>query len=105
MRISRENITDVLYECIEELNEQLSKEEKLRKSPETRLFGHGGGLDSLSWVNLIALVEEKCQERFGKTLVLTDGTDEPSARDPLESVGTLAEYIELALNQGLDTWR
>ena len=59
MDITREKIIEVLYESIGELNEQRSKDQQLACSPQTPLGG-GAGLDSLGFVNLVALVEEKC---------------------------------------------
>jgi acyl carrier protein len=97
METSREQILGLLYESIDELNEQLDQGQRLSKSPETPLLGDGGGLDSLGFVNLVALVEEKCCERLGATLVLTEGGSIPDARNPFETVGTLAAHIELAL--------
>ena len=105
MEITREKIIEVLYESIEELNEQRSNDQKLPASVQTALLGGGAGLDSLGFVNLVALVEEKCQERFGRSLVLTEGTGKEGARDPFETVGTLAEYIEVVLTSGRGDWR
>jgi hypothetical protein len=101
MQVTRANITVVLYQCLEQLNELLGNDHRLQKSPVTPLAGPAGGLDSLAFVNLVALVEEACQERFGRTVFLTDGNGQ-HARDPFESVATLAEYIELVLTGRLD---
>ena len=97
MENTREQILELLYESIDELNEQLDQGQRLSKSPETPLQGDGGGLDSLGFVNLVALVEEKCYERLGVSLVLTGGGGISDARNPFETVGTLAAHIELAL--------
>ena len=96
MAITRDEIIEVLYQSIDELNEQRSKDQQLARSPDTRL-GEGAGLDSLGFVNLIVLVEEKCQERFGRSLVLSDAEVMPSARDHFETVRSLAELIQLRL--------
>lgn len=102
---TREQILEALYESITALNEQRGQHQQLAPSAATPLLGDKSGLDSLGFVNLVALVEEKCQERFNKTLVLTDAAAKPDLRDPFESVGTLAEYIELALAGNLAAWR
>lgn len=105
MEITRDKIIEVLYASITELNEQRGKDEQLAKTPQTPLLGDGAGLDSLGFVNFVALVEEKVQDRFGKSLMLSDATDKPGVRDPFASVSTLAEYIELALTDRLSAWR
>ena len=72
MQITRDVVLNILYESIDELNEQRRLDSRLVRSPDTRLLGEQVGLDSLGFINLIALIEERCQERFGKTLVLSD---------------------------------
>jgi acyl carrier protein len=105
MEITKERILDMLYQSIAELNEQRAKEEQLTQTPQTPLLGPGAGLDSLGFVNLVSLVEEKCEHQFGATLVLSDVAGKPGTRDPFETVDTLAEYIELCLTGRLALWR
>jgi acyl carrier protein len=98
MQITRDRILDVLYDSISELNEQRSPSQALACSPDTSLE-HGTGLDSLGFVNFVALVEEKCQDAFGRTLVLSDAAKTLNGCDPYETVSSLAEYIERSLTQ------
>lgn len=99
MEITKDKIVDVLYESIGELNEQRSSDLQLVCSPQTPL-GVGAGLDSLSFVNFLAMVEEKCSERFGRNLALSTVEWKEGLRDPFETVSSLAEFIELALVDG-----
>jgi acyl carrier protein len=101
---TREQILEALFESITALNEQRGPHQQLSPAADTPL-GEKSGLDSLGFVNLVAIVEEKCQERFHKSLVLTDAAAKSDTRDPFESVGTLAEYIELALAGNTGAWR
>jgi hypothetical protein len=103
MEITRDNILEVLYESIGELNEQRGKDQQLECLPQTAL-GDEAGLDSLGFVNFVALAEEKCQDRFGRNLVLSGTGWGSSVRDPFETVGSLAEFIELALTDRLSSW-
>ena len=105
MEITKERILEMLYQCISKLNEQRSKNEQLASSPQTPLLGEGVNLDSLGFVNLVALVEEECQDQFGKTLVLSDAAMKPGSRDPFATVEALAEYIQLFLSDRLADWR
>ena len=87
-----ERVTSIIYAAIDELNEQLAEENRLARSPETPLLGSAGGLDSISFVNLVVLMEEKCQDEFGvwislpDTLTTTDG-------NPLQTVGSFIDYM------------
>jgi hypothetical protein len=103
MDITREKIIEMLYECIGELNEQRAKDQQLACSPQTPL-GDGAGLDSLGFVNFVALVEEKCHDRFGRGLLLSGAQVDPAARDPFGTVSSLAEFIELDLTDRLASW-
>jgi acyl carrier protein len=101
--ISREEVLDVLFASIGELNQQRSAEQQLECALDTQL-GEKAGLDSLAYVNLLALVEDECQERFGTSVALFGVPLDPGARDPFESVETLAEYVQSRL-MGLAPWR
>ena len=97
MDITREKIIEILYECIDELNEQRgTDDEQLACSPRTPL-GDGSGLDSLGFVNLIALVEEKCHDHFGRSVMLSGVEVDPAVCDPFETIDLLAEFIHLKL--------
>lgn len=99
MEVTRATVLDMLYECLIALNEMRSPDQQLARSPDTALTGGGNGLDSLGFVNLVALVEEKILERFGKTLVLSEVSPAADGQDPLSSVGTLADYLTGKLSQ------
>jgi acyl carrier protein len=91
--ISRQTILALLYESIDEVNEQLAQEEWLQKSPDLVLIGNVASMDSLAFVNFIALVEEKCEDRFGAALTLTD------ASTSFTTLGELADLICTTLSQ------
>jgi acyl carrier protein len=91
MKPTKQELLDVIYECLGEVNEQLPKDQQIRKSPNTRLVGGAGGLDSLGFVNFIASVEEKCAYNYGIDLSLMDTClHEDSA---FEDVGRFAESL------------
>src|SRR2546426_12739049 len=71
-----------IYAALDALNEQLPAEQKLKKAPETILLGKAGTLDSVSFIGLMVLVEEKCQDEWGVSVSLSDGlTDDPKPRE------------------------
>src|SRR5262245_57827577 len=92
MNVTMEQVLAILYQCIEELNEQRVPEQHLPKDPEAVLLGETGTLDSLAFVNFIALAEEHCERELGAVLMLTDNSPSDDA-ERFETVGRLATHI------------
>src|SRR5262245_2277182 len=97
MSVTKDQILGILYECIEEVNEQLAPEQQLQKTSQTSLLGDSGTLDSLGFVNFIALVEDKCEGCFRVALSLTDNGAGHEDGNPFETVGDLADFIRQLL--------
>jgi acyl carrier protein len=98
MKPTKEQLIDTIYECLGEVNEQLPNDQQIRKSPDARLVGGPEGLDSLGFVNFIALVEEKCACKYGVAISLIDTSlDEV---ETIENVGSFAESLFQHLNEG-----
>jgi acyl carrier protein len=91
MKTTKEELIGIIYESLEEVNEQLPDEQRIQKSPDAILVGQAGGLDSLGFVNFIALVEEKCAHRYGITFSLMEASS--FKEDALENVGRLADSL------------
>jgi|SRR5215813_2115955 len=85
-------VTSIIYAAIDELNEQLAEENRLAKAPETALFGSAGRLDSIGFVNLIVLVEEKWQDEFRVCISLPE-TLATREDNPLQTVGSFIDYM------------
>jgi acyl carrier protein len=90
---SRDSLLDAIYESIDEVNQQLAPEHQIVKSLATSLFDGTNGLDSLSHVTLIALIEEKCHDRFGVSISFSD--DNPG--DALDTIAAIVSFLELRL--------
>jgi acyl carrier protein len=87
-----QDMLDVVYAAIDEVNAQSNNGAILPKSPDARLLGGEHGVDSLTFVNLIVAVEEQIQSRLGKSVVLVN-EDSMALRDhPFRTVGSLARY-------------
>src|SRR2546425_11678447 len=97
MSIVRGQILGILYQCIDELNEQLAPEQQLRKAPQTGLFSDSGRLDSLGFVNFVALVEDKCESCFRVALSLTEDGAKQGDASPFDTVSELADFIRQLL--------
>jgi acyl carrier protein len=91
MKPTREQVVDILYESLEEVNEQLPNGKELRKSLDAPLIGGVGGLDSLGFVNFVALVEEKCARKYGIALSLTDTSSNED--DHFGNMGKFADLL------------
>ena len=98
MKPTKEELIDIIYKCLGEVNEQLPNDQQIRKSPDATLVGQAGGLDSLGFVNFIALVEEECAHKYGITVSFMDGASDEDGR--LGDVGSFADWLFQRLTTG-----
>jgi len=91
MQPTKEELIGIIYESLDEINEQLPSDQRIQKSPDTILVGRAGGLDSLGFVNFIALVEEKCAHKYGITVSLMEASSSEDAA--LENVKSFADSL------------
>jgi acyl carrier protein len=97
MKPTKEELIGIIYQSVKEVNEQLPNEAQIQKSPDATLLGRAGGLDSLGFVNFVALVEEKCAHKYGITLSLTDTSSHEDGA--LEDVEKFAAFLLQRLNR------
>ena len=86
-------VMQTVLEAVDELNEQLPKEERLEKSVDTPLFGDGGRLDSLGLVSLVTTLEQKIEENFGVTATLLEDIADLEDENPFRNIKSLAVYV------------
>lgn len=96
---NKEQVLEVIYASIDDLNEQASSENKLMKSPETVLFGRNGKLDSLGLVNLIVDIEQRVDIEMGIEITLADERAMSQESSPFKTIGSLADYILTLINE------
>lgn len=97
--IQKDEIIQAIYRAVGDINQQLPTELQMDKSIDTVLFGRSGKLDSLGLVNLIVAVEEGIEEEFGVTITLADEKAMSQKSSPFKTIGTLAGYISLLLQE------
>ena len=97
-----DKITQMLFSVIDELNQLRPAEEHLVKDLETPLAGDSGRLDSAGLINLIVLAEQKTAEELGMPILLTDDRTMSQVNQVFRTLGTLADYIHLLLNEKHD---
>ncbi len=64
-----------------------------------RIFGAGGTLDSLGLVNLLADLEYRLAEEFGREIVLASERAMSRSRSPFRDVDALTAYIMELLSE------
>lgn len=94
-----EKLIQVIFNAIDEINEQLPEEQRLTKTVDTVIFGESGKLDSLGLVNLIVATEEGLEEVFDTSLTLADEKAMSQKNSPFRTVGTLVEYVSKLLKE------
>jgi len=95
----KERVNLVIFMAVDEVNQMLPKEKRLKKSEDSVLLSPVGGLDSLGLVNLIVATEEKVKEELGVILTLADERSISAQNSPFKTIGTLADYIALLLEE------
>ena len=68
----KERIKALVFQTIDEVNEPLTKEQRLDKSLDSVLFGRGSRLDSIGLVNLVVETEAKLADEFGVAVTIAD---------------------------------
>lgn len=99
--MEKKQIIEVIFDSIDDLNDQLSDDKQLTKSEDTILFGEKGQLDSLGLVNLIVAIEQNMEDTFDISITLADEKAMSQAKSPFRNVDTMAEYI-LKITEELD---
>lgn len=90
---TREQVLALIYEAVDELNEQASGGGAvIEKSEGERLMGHDRKLDSLSLVQFIVAIEQRLADGLGATVTLADERAMSQKHSPFRSLGTLADY-------------
>ena len=65
----------------------------------THLIGPKSFIDSLTLVSLIVDIEQKINEEYDITVTIADERAMSQKKSPFRTVGTLAEYVEILVNE------
>lgn len=91
--IEKSRVIDVLLMVADDINRQVSKEKRIERSPNTVLLGKESVLDSLGLINFILMVEQRIEETFHCSIVLTEDDLLTFPDGPFRTIGSLSEYI------------
>ena len=94
-----EKIKQMLFNVVDELNQLRPQDEHLAKDIGMPLTGDAGKLDSAGLINLIAVTEQKTAAELGRPILLTDDRTLSQVNKVFRTLGTLADYIQLRLNE------
>ena len=97
--LKNERVEKIVFDVIDETNEELSDSEKIGTSVDTILFGENGALDSIGLVNFIVEVEQKIGEVFGTSVLIADEKAVSQKNSPFRTIGTLVDYLTLLLEK------
>ncbi|MDR4484794.1 MAG: hypothetical protein R3B95_16560 [Nitrospirales bacterium] len=92
-----EKVVDAVFEAVDEVNQQLSEEEKIEKSLDTPLTGEKASLESLNFVTFIVAAEEKIEQRLGVVISLAAEMEASEMEATFQTIGTLVDYVSEAL--------
>jgi acyl carrier protein len=97
--LKNERVEKIVFDVIDETNEELSDSEKIGTSVDTILFGENGALDSIGLVNFIVEVEQKIGEVFETSVLIADEKAVSQKNSPFRTIGTLVDYLTLLLEK------
>lgn len=96
--ISREEVSALVINCVKDFQQELDYEINLDQGEETKLFGSGAELDSMSLVSLIVNIEEAIEEEWGISITLADEKAMSRRISPFGRISYLVDYICELLN-------
>jgi acyl carrier protein len=94
-----DDIRDVVFAAIDEINQQLPREMRLGKDIKTPLYGRDGGLDSLGLVTFIVALGQRVEDRFGFAVTLADERIMAKDTNPFSTVEAVVAYISILLGE------
>ena len=92
--LNKEQIEKIILGSLETINEERDEGGKLKFDSNSKLFGVGCPIDSLSLVSLIVDVETEINSIVENPISLMDDKAVMRKKSPFESVANLTEYIQ-----------
>ena len=95
----KEKMEELIFDAIDEINEELLEDEKIEKRKDAELFGEDGVLDSLGLVNLILAIEQRVFDKFGISITMADENAMSQEDSPFKSVESLSNYTIMLIKE------
>lgn len=97
--MTKQEITAIVINQVEQLNETFSDIQKISVNENTVLFGSGSSIDSLSLVSVIVDLEMLFSDEHGFDISLTDDRAMTREISPFDSVASLVDFIFEIINE------
>jgi len=94
----KNTVEQIIFKCIEFLNEEIGDDNKLLLSENTLLLAEGSGIDSLQLVSLVIELEESLSAKYGVQVSLSDDEALFQENSPYHSVGSLRDYACIVIS-------
>jgi len=93
MKANKEQVIATILTTLNELVDTLPEQQKFTPDVNTKLFGAGSPIDSLTLVSFIVELESVFSSEYDAEIVLTDDRAMTREKSPFDSVNELADYI------------
>ena len=90
---NKEDIKNIIFKTIDEVNESLADHKKISKAMGQVLFSPEEGLDSLEFAVFIVALEQKIRKELGLSITLTEDLMTEREQGPLKTVGSLVDHL------------
>lgn len=97
--LNRETVEKIILNALNNINDERGPDEQLTVDLDTRLFGTGAVLDSLSLVSVIVDVEQAISAAADIEINLTNDRAMSQAESPFSNVNALSAYILQLLSE------
>ena len=87
-------IVEIIHSAVAELNDELEYDTLGGCNNDTVLYGGEDGIDSLSLVRLVTVVESEINDTFDCDILLASEKAMSMRNSPFRTVGALAEFID-----------
>jgi acyl carrier protein len=89
----RDVVQEIILGALERLNAELPAGNRVPVGPGTKLLGENSELDSLSLVSVIVDVEAGLEDKFDRSVSLTDDRAMSQRESPFTDVNALTNYV------------
>ena len=93
----KDTVEKIVIGALKEHGESTENEGLTNPTPETKLFGKSGLLDSLGMINLVLELEEILFETYAVNIVIANEKALSQKRSPFRDVNSLVNYVTTLL--------
>jgi acyl carrier protein len=96
--VSSDKALQWVYSAADAANRDLAEEDRISRSPDTRLRGEGSAIDSLTIINLLIELETIVEQETGKRISLMSA-EAADAEKAFATAQSLADYVAEQVNK------